>query len=704
MLAPPFQQFIPRQPAVCVHKPSWDLSCHCGVSENTHKALTMFLSGTRVACLSSIFWIAFVSSVNGKTKKTDETASTDALHRGRCASRCLSLQSVETLFKHSQVENNGSLGWCRSHKQCAKCLEPCKAPWDMERHRCSELCERSFPKKHWECLTSCDFLSSVVAMKQGDCPAPQKASGFAAACVEGCEEDRECPAQKKCCPNGCGHTCQQPKNLYKGAPMKPRKELDFQELSSGGMEVRWSCRFNVSAEPVVYVLQRRWNYGIQPSEDDATQWEVVAQTTEVRARLADVRAGRWYQFKVAAVNVHGTRGFTTPSRHIHTKRDPSSPPAPSNLRVTNMTLGPVGGVVSVRLAWSVPADLDVPVHHYKVSWFRATGSSGASGRPKTKSRKMVNGGQSYVELDSLPENRSYIVELQAVSYWGQTPLKSPKATMMFATQLTLVFMVPPPSDAQPLLPAPGGPIPDLLDVGTPFYQDRQLQVRVYWQRSSDPSVVRYRIQWVPEYCGHNQTKAVDKLITQEGFANLPGLLFSCKYRVNLQPLGTRGRVHAETTFFFTPSCATIRAKSPKHIACPGQEGTPPSTPKVPAKVENLRASFTVHTGNVTSVFTWDVSTPRPAQQLQGFQVTWAEVTYAGRDSKLPNSLISQSQILPPERNVLVVSGLRLATQYQLDVRGIGPGGEGPAITKTFTTPNTWPVHLHRPRLRKHHSQ
>lgn len=53
-------------------------------------------------------------------------------------------------------------------------------------------------------------------MKQGDCPAPEKASGFAAACVESCEEDGECSALKKCCSNGCGHTCQVPKNPYKG--------------------------------------------------------------------------------------------------------------------------------------------------------------------------------------------------------------------------------------------------------------------------------------------------------------------------------------------------------------------------------------------------------------------------------------------------------------------------------------------------------
>ena len=62
-------------------------------------------------------------------------------------------------------------------------------------------------------------------------------------------------------------------------PLKPRKELRFAELPSGQLEVKWSSRFNVSIEPVIYVLQRRWNYGIHPSEDDATHWQTVAQVS-----------------------------------------------------------------------------------------------------------------------------------------------------------------------------------------------------------------------------------------------------------------------------------------------------------------------------------------------------------------------------------------------------------------------------------------
>ncbi|KAM3838350.1 anosmin-1-like, partial [Diretmus argenteus] len=456
------------------------------------------------------------------------------------------------------------------------------------------------------------------------------------------------------------------------APLKPRKELGLEELPSGQLEVRWSSRFNVSAEPVVYVLQRRWNFGIQPSEDTATSWQVVAQTTDQGVRLADTRPGRWYQFRVAAVNVHGTRGFTTPSRHIHSSRDPPSPPAPTELRVTDMTLGP-GRAASARLQWSEPADLDVPVHHYKVSWsWTAAGEPSAS--PSTKRRKTVRA--SPVELDGLRSNRSYSVDVQAVSYWGQTQLKGPRSVLHFTTQRT--------GSAAPIKPPTSV---DVLVVGTPFYQEGQLHVHVYWQSSTDPSVERYRVQWGPEYCGHNHTKPTEKLITQESFASLQGLLFSCKYQVVLQPIGRKNqRPLAESISFFTPSCAAIQAKALKPITCSGEVAAAPQ--KVLAKAENLTVSFEVQGGNVTAVFSWDVSVVRPGRQLTGYQVTWAEVASTNHQhhNKLPHSLISQSQILPPERNVLVVSGLHVASLYRLEVQAVTEKGEGPATSRIFQTP------------------
>lgn len=69
--------------------------------------------------------------------------------------------------------------------------------------------------------------------------------------------------------------------------------------------------------------------------------------------------------------------------------------------------------------------------------------------------------------------------------------------------------------------------------------------------------------------------------------------------------------------------------------------------KVLIKAENLTAAFSVYMGNVTGLFSWVVAIPQPPQQVTGYQVTWAELISESRRNNLPNSLISQSQILPP---------------------------------------------------------
>ncbi|MGH0132150.1 UNVERIFIED_CONTAM: hypothetical protein FKN15_037334 [Acipenser sinensis] len=670
-------------------------------------------------------------------------------------------------------------------KQVEECLEPCKEAWDLKENQCQNLCKPLFPKKHYECLTSCEFLKSIQSLKQGDCPAPEKASGFAAACVESCEDDNECSTVKKCCSNGCGHTCQLPKNLYKGAPLKPRKELSFTEYPSGQLEIKWSSKFNISVEPVLYVVQRRWNYGIHPSEDDATDWETVAQTTDERVQLSDTRASRWYQFRVAAVNVHGTRGFPAPSKHFRSSKDPSAPPTPSSLRITNMTTNGDGSL-STRISWALPEEPDIPVHHYKVFWSWTV--SGKSMVPaKKKRRKTTNGSQNYVDLEGLQPDSSYMVELQAITYWGQVRLKSAKVSLYFSTlrandtnpsapptpsslritnmttngdgslSTRISWALPEEPDipvhhykvfwswtisGKSMVPAKKkrrkttngtqnyvdleGLQPDSsymvelqaitywgqvrlksakvslyfstlrandtkeqpttsktrkggshtlssntgksptspLEIGAPFYQDGQLQVKVYWKKRGDTSITRYHVQWIPESCTHNETKGPEKAVTQENYIHLQGLLFSCKYRVTVQAMKSKGRSKAETTSFTTPPCSVLKGKSYKHINCPGETVT--VLEKVLAKPENLSASFIIQEGNITGNFFWRISRANLHQPVTGFQVTWAEVTTESRQNSLPNSIISQSQILPPFMNIIffIRTGPRLKQHHQ----------------------------------------
>lgn len=84
----------------------------------------------------------------------------------------------------------------------------------------------------------------------------------------------------------------------------------------------------------------------------------------------------------------------------------------------------------------------------------------------------------------------------------------------------------------------------------------------------------------------------------------------------------------------------------------------PSPQKVLVKVANLTASFEVLAGNVTAIFSWNLSRVSLRQQLTGYQVTWAEVIPSNHRSnnKLPHSLISQSQILPPVSTTINYSG------------------------------------------------
>ncbi|KAF6089956.1 anosmin 1 [Phyllostomus discolor] len=650
-------------------------------------------------------------------RRLDESLSAGSVQRARCAARCLSLQitRISAFFQHFQ--NNGSLVWCQNHKQCSKCLEPCKESWDLRKEPCQSFCEPRFPKKNSECLTSCEFLRYVLAVKQGACPAPERASGFAAACVESCEADGECSGVKKCCSNGCGHTCQVPRTLYKGVPLKPRKELRFAELQTGPLEIRWSSKFNVSIEPVIYVVQRRWNYGIHPSEDEATPWQTVAQTTEERAQLTDLRPSRWYQFRVAAVNVHGTRGFTAPSKHFRSARDPSAPPAPANLRLANASTHS-DGTAAVTLAWDVPEEADVPVHHYKVFWSWTVGGK-ALVPTRKKRRKTTDGTQSSVVLDGLQPGWEYTAELQAVAYWGQARLKSAKVALRFTPSHAAAGNKGHPGKsrkgvlrAQAQAALQGRRPLRPLEIGAPFYQDGRLQVKVYWKKTEDAGVSRYHVHWLPEVCAHNGTTAgpeSSSATTQGNYIILQDLSFSCKYQVTVQPAGPKGRLKAQTVFFRTPPCSALEGKSRGHASCPGHghahAGHAP--PKVLAKPENLSASFAVRDANVTGRFSWTLAPagPSPSPRRTGLQVTWAEVTTVeSRQNSLPNSVVSRSQVLPADHDVLTVSNLRPSTLYRLEVQVLTTGGEGPATVRTFRTPDPLPLlpAAHRPPLKHRH--
>ncbi|XP_077389432.1 anosmin-1b isoform X4 [Festucalex cinctus] len=539
---------------------------------------------------------AVLSETRARRSSTEQEDVEEKMNSARCTSRCLTLHMTQITAAFRHFQSDQVLVWCENHRRCAQCLQPCKELWETKKMLSLKSCE-----KQTECVTSREFLTSLRSSRQGDCPPPQRATGFAAACVESCSLDRHCPSPRKCCFNGCGYTCQTPANLYKGVPLKPRRDMSFVEDPLGRVKVMWVSKFNVSVEPVVYVLQSRWNTGIHPSEDSASPWITVAMTLSEDALLSDLRSQRWYQFRVAAVNSQGSRGFTTPSKHYISSKDPSPPEPPKNIRVSNQTLVGItsqagshftersagsGTTVAVLIHWDPPQDGDLPVHNFRVTWMsrhrtqkhtrpdranthelhnnmrtKFTQPHAHQESKKRSNSRVTHGVQCELWLQGLLPDTSYFLSVQSVAYWGQKRLKSPRAHIAFTTvpckdctNEDFSNELPSASSSSSLSPSrssssssssdlPVSSSGDLrLEVAAPHYHSGRLQVKVFWKISSHARNRHpgpYILRWRPHTCSTNVTSTEGTASVQGTHYTITGLLFAWSKEAKLCPAAAK---------------------------------------------------------------------------------------------------------------------------------------------------------------------
>lgn len=85
------------------------------------------------------------------------------------------------------------------------------------------------------------------------------------------------------------------------------------------LAVEWSSPASevVAAGHVTYVLQERHHVGIEYVPERMTAWMTVTRTDRTREQLKQLYApGRWFQFRVAAINENGTRGYSSSSQQF----------------------------------------------------------------------------------------------------------------------------------------------------------------------------------------------------------------------------------------------------------------------------------------------------------------------------------------------------------------------------------------------------
>jgi len=92
-----------------------------------------------------------------------------------------------------------------------------------------------------------------------------------------------------------------------------------------GLAVEWSAPSpgTSAGGHVTYVVQERHHVGATYVPERMTTWAMVTRTDRTREQFRQLHApGRWFQFRVAAINENGTSGYSPPSKQFFVEIGP----------------------------------------------------------------------------------------------------------------------------------------------------------------------------------------------------------------------------------------------------------------------------------------------------------------------------------------------------------------------------------------------
>ncbi|KAJ8915194.1 hypothetical protein NQ315_015417 [Exocentrus adspersus] len=315
------------------------------------------------------------------------------------------------------------------------------------------------------------------------------------------------------------------------------------------------------AGTVLYLVEERHHAGRLFIESMMSEWTACARTlkrSQILKHLA--KPGRWYQFRVAAVNENGTKGYSEQSLPFTVSTTPKPPKAPQN-----MTVGPLiirNGSITAELKWTPPV-LDLPLQRYKVFWSRRL-----HGIKELDSvlvhQQVIPRDQTHFLLQKLQPNSQYFLQVQALVQFGKERLKGEKSGLVLnTTNYTNV------SDNALILEGVTDNRIDGLHLQKLMWSQNNLRARIVWKPKRD--LTKYTVTWWNGPChatkgdySHLKLAAT----TNVPYFNLYDLQFSCRYRVSVREVSSQGMktIRDTSITFTTPKCSSFRA-SHKKIRC-----------------------------------------------------------------------------------------------------------------------------------------
>uniref|UniRef100_A0A183BJU0 Fibronectin type-III domain-containing protein n=1 Tax=Globodera pallida TaxID=36090 RepID=A0A183BJU0_GLOPA len=255
---------------------------------------------------------------------------------------------------------------CKDDIFCASCILPCRESL-YEYDLCSHtLCRDTPDPTH--CRESCVFLEQIASKKSGHCP-PQKPLVPVSECSAFCDVDSDCAEIDKCCVVGCSRSCLTPS--LNDSRLLPRPEgITVNERKRKRSAIlRWVMKRlspqHTATNSNLFVIQWRWS--VHKLSETMAPWQTIMVRNKMYAILKHLLSpGRFYVFRVAAVNMHGTHGFSQPSHpSFKLSTELKAPSAPLNVTFIYESWRPP------KIVWN-PPNSEVPLKEYRLSWWRTS--------------------------------------------------------------------------------------------------------------------------------------------------------------------------------------------------------------------------------------------------------------------------------------------------------------------------------------------
>ncbi|KAK6105238.1 Fibronectin type III domain family protein [Brugia pahangi] len=222
------------------------------------------------------------------------------------------------------------------------------------------------------CKHSCIYLHEIYRNKPGICPNNSHLAPFNE-CTALCHLDGDCPETKKCCVEGCSRQCLKPRGKDLNLLPIPTSISVQERKRKRSVIVRWvmqqMSRSQTNSNANLYVIQWRWS--LHKDGTSISDWQTIVTRNKMYAILKHLLApGRYYMFRVAAVNTYGSLGFSKSSQPFKLSKEPQAPGQPLDLTLDKSEIDEQN-FWKQRIKWNPPLS-ELPIKNYILSWQKST--------------------------------------------------------------------------------------------------------------------------------------------------------------------------------------------------------------------------------------------------------------------------------------------------------------------------------------------